>query len=713
VTTQSILKPGHNCWQTIHADKVALLIDGERYFGAFHQALQNARHSVYILSWDIDSRMRLIRKQDNPSDWPEELGLFISEVLRRNPDLNIYILNWDWAMVYTMEREWLPMYKPVWLSQNRLHFKLDSVCPLGASQHQKVVVIDDEIAFSGGFDLGKHRWDSSDHLGHDDRRMDPDNLPYPPFHDVQMMVAGKAAKVLGELARERWWRVTGDRLPKPSDKDETAWPEGIDAWFENIEVGIARTMPQYEDFEEVREVEELFVDSIQAAKHLIYIENQYFTSWKVADLLVDSLQQHDGPDILLVLPFCTGGWLEQVTMDVLRYRVVCRLQQADKHNRLRVCYPHHEELGESHISLHGKIMVIDDKLLRVGSANLSNRSMGLDSECDMVIEAKSHQQSEGISAFREQLLCEHLAMEKNELRQALSQAGSLIHLIDQRQQQPRTLRALDCKVTEFAEQILPSSAVVDPERPLDPEELTQLFLPIEQPQSARKQWWKIVIALLVVLTLTAVWRFSPMSDFLNPENLKVIADTIKSHPLTPLLVIGIFSLAGLIAFPVTLLIVTTALTFGPVWGSIYSLAGSLISAVMGYGIGHYLGRKSVQKLAGSSLNRLSRRLAQHGILAVITVRIIPVAPFTVINLVAGASHIKPRDYTLGTLLGMLPGILGITVFADSLIKTVQQPEPSQIAIFTGIAVVIISVMLGLKKLLKHKQTETEEEKEPS
>jgi phospholipase D1/2 len=707
VTDKTLLQPGHNCWKTVHADKVALLIDGEDYFAAIHRALQNARHSVYILAWDIDSRMRLVRGDDDPGDWPTELGEFISVLLKRRPELDVYILNWDWAMVYTLEREWLPMYKPVWKSRSRLHFKLDGECPVGASQHQKVVVIDDDIAFSGGFDLGKNRWDSSAHAPDDPRRINPDKQAFPPFHDVQMLVSGEAAKALAELARERWWRATGETLKAPPARQDSAWPSDVDSWFENIEVGISRTLPQYQTNHEVREVEQLFIDSISAAEKLIYIENQYFTSWKVADLLAESLQQTEGPDIVLVLPLMTGGWLEQVTMDVLRYRVACRLREADIHKRLRICYPHQAALGDTYISVHAKVTIIDDKLLRVGSANLSNRSMGLDSECDMVIEASTDKEKAQISAFRERLLSEHLDMDRETLRQSLSQSGSLIGLIDDCQDRPRTLQPLDCRVADLANQMLPSSAVVDPERPLDPEQMAQMFIPIDQPKSARSHWWKIFGVLLAVIVLTVVWRWTPLSDYLNPETLKVTAQAIESYPLTPLIVVAVFSIAGLLAFPVTLLIVTAALTFGPVWGSLYSLIGSVLSALLGYGVGHYLGRNSVQKLAGSSLNKLSRRLAHHGMLAVVTVRIIPVAPFAVINLVAGASHIKTRDFILGTVLGMLPGILGITVFADSLVRTVQEPDPAQIGLFITIVLVVFSVMLGLKMLLNRKQDEEE------
>jgi phospholipase D1/2 len=705
VTKTPILKEGNNCWHKKHADQVALLIDGENYFGALHACIQRAKHTVYILSWDIDSRMQLVRNSDQVQDLPVELGAFISEVLNRNPDLHVYILNWDWAMVYTMEREWLPMYKPAWKSQDRLHFKLDGECPIGASQHQKVVVIDDEIAFSGGFDIGKSRWDSSEHKAKESRRIDPDGHHYPPFHDVQMMVQGEVAAALGELARERWLKATGEKLNKPSQKIVSAWPDYIEPWFKDIEVGISRTMPQYKDQQEIREIEQLYIDSLKAAENLIYMENQYFTSWKIADLLTERLQEKDGPDIVLVLPLMTGGWLEQATMDVLRFRVACKLKEADKHNRLRLCYPHRDELGDSYISVHAKITVIDDCLMRVGSANLSNRSMGFDSECDLVIEAETDEHKATVSRFRERLLTEHFGMTADELRQNLSQEGSLIRLIDARQENSHTLRELDCSVSDYANQMLPDSAIVDPERPIETEKLTKMFIPVDEPKSAQKQWWKIVAVLVVVLALTAIWRWTPLSEWLNPETLQHAAEGIKSHPLTPLIVIGIFAIAGLIAFPVTLLIITTALTFGPLWGTVYSILGSLVSGLMGYAVGHYMGRNTIQKLAGSSINKLSRRLAKHGVLAIITVRIIPVAPFTVINLVAGGSHINTRDFTIGTLIGMLPGILGITVFADSLMRTVQNPDPQQIAIFVGVVIAIVGIMVGLKRLINRKEDE--------
>ncbi|HCD06028.1 MAG TPA: hypothetical protein DEQ60_11970, partial [Methylophaga sp.] len=332
-----------------------------------------------ILAWDIDSRLRLVRGEKQ-TDAPAELGDLINAVLEQKPELNFYILNWDWAMLYTLEREWLPLFRPGWKKQDRLHYQLDGECPFGGSQHQKIVVIDDKIAFCGGIDPGKHRWDSSDHAPEDKRRIDPDNVAYPPFHDMQMLVDGEAAKSLAELARERWLKATGQQLTQPPHYVEDIWPHYIRPDFQQVNIAISRTQPEFEGQPEITEVETLYLDAIAAAEKLIYIENQYFTSWKVAEVLAQRLAESDGPEVVIVCPKMTGGWLEQHTMDVLRSRVSRKLCDADKHDRLRICYPHHEALGEMYISLHSKMMIVDDCFLRIGSANLSNRSMGLDSE---------------------------------------------------------------------------------------------------------------------------------------------------------------------------------------------------------------------------------------------------------------------------------------------------------------------------------------------
>ena len=158
--------------------------------------------------------------------------------------------------------------------------------------------------------------------------------------------------------------------------------------------------------------------------------------------------------------------------------------------------------------------------------------------------------------------------------------------------------------------------------------------------------------------------------------------------------------------PITLLILATAIVFGPVSAFLYALAGSLLGAAVTFAAGRALGRDAVRRLAGHRLNHLSRRLARRGLLAVVAVRIIPVAPFTVVNLAAGASHISFRDFALGTALGMLPGIFAITLFSERVLAAVQQPSALTLATLGAVVLGIAAAAWLLRRLLQRRAART-------
>jgi uncharacterized membrane protein YdjX (TVP38/TMEM64 family) len=151
--------------------------------------------------------------------------------------------------------------------------------------------------------------------------------------------------------------------------------------------------------------------------------------------------------------------------------------------------------------------------------------------------------------------------------------------------------------------------------------------------------------------------------------------------------------------PITLLIGVTAMVFAPAWGALYALSGCLLNAWVTYLIGSGLGKQTIRKLAGQRLNRLSRQMAKQGILTVAIIRNIPVAPFTIVNMIAGASHIKLKDFMIGTALGMLPGILAITIFADRLLHTIQNPDWINALIAAALATALILGSMWIKKRL--------------
>ncbi|HSO06456.1 MAG TPA: VTT domain-containing protein [Pelomicrobium sp.] len=670
-----ILKPGHNCWRIETADRIAFLVDGSAYFAAFRATALRSRRLLAILAWDIYSELRLLRDEDaSDANGPDRLRDLLDHLAEREDQWQGYILNWDFVMLYGMEREWLPVYQLDWRTHRRVHFRLDDCHPVGACHHQKVIVVDDAVAFCGGLDLTRARWDTPAHRPDDPRRDEGDG-PSDPHHDVQLMVAGPIACTLGELARERWQRAGGNeiRAPEPRPVAEV-WPEDVRVDAENVRVAIARTDPAFRGRPEVREVEQLHLDAIAAARRSIYIENQYLTSAHIGDALARRLEEADGPDVVIVTGRSTRGWLAQLTMDVLRARLCRKLKEADAGGRLRLVYPEVPGLGSDRINVHAKVMVVDDDFVRVGSSNLNNRSMGLDTECDLAFESEDRDDlRRAIAAFRNRLLAEHLGVEPARVAEAIEREGSLAKAVDALTDDGRTLVPLPLDVPEELEEIVSETAIVDPEQPIEPDRLASQFVHDEDRPPARRRVAAAIAVLLALTAMAAAWRWTPLSEYLDVGTLFAALSALTEIPAAPVLAIAGIVVAGLAMFPITLLIIVAVLAFGPVTGGICAFLGAIGSALAGYGVGALLGRDAVRRVAAGRLNRISKRLAKQGLLAVILARVVPIAPFTVINLVAGASHIGLKDFTLGTAIGMAPGIGAITLFTARIRAMLEDP----------------------------------------
>lgn len=708
---QKILSESSNCWRLSNADRIAYLIDGENYFRAVREAFCMAKRCIFIIGWDIHSEVRLVRGND-PDGYPEKLGALLDHLTHERSGLNVYILSWDFAMLYAMEREFFPKYKLRWKSNDKVHFCLDGNHPVGASQHQKLVVVDDQIAFCGGLDLSKWRWDTSAHPRDHDLRIDPDNKPYPPFHDVQMLVDGDAAAALGDLARERWTIATDSQAVEADRVIEAdQWPPSVDVVQEKVKVGIARTLPEYKGRKEIREVERLYLDSIASAQSFIYMENQYLSSHRVVSALADRLREPDGPQVVIVMPEKTGGWLEQHTMDVLRARVLQQLRDADEHDRFRIFYVRLAK--DPHVSLmvHAKVMIIDDAFARVGSANTSNRSMGLDSECDIAVESSDTQDcGTTITAFRRKLLAEHLDVAVDEIATAEQTHASLIEAIESLRGGERTLAPLLDEVSTDVDAWVPESDLLDPEKPIEPDEFLDQIVSPDQRKPAYRYLLRVGLLLVTLLTLAAIWRWTPLSDWLNIERVEAIANWIRNSSFTPVLVLAAYVIGGLAVVPVTLMIVATMTVFEPWIGAAYALLGTQFSAMVAFGLGHLVGRDAVSRIAGSRVNRLSRKLSERGVFTIITLRIVPVAPFTVINVIAGVSDIKFRDFAIGSFIGILPGVLAISLLADRIIASLQNPSLTSIVILVAAIVVVISALTLLRYWLNRKGKNRAEER---
>ncbi len=697
-----IIKEGRNCWRICHADRAAFLIDGAAYFKAFADAVEQAQKSVFISAWDIDSRIELVRSADSASHG-KFLGEFLNTKTKHTEGLHTYILNWDFPMLYVREREWMPVFNLGWKTHRRIHYHLDDEHPIGASHHQKFVVIDNSVAFCGGLDLSNSRWDTPEHRLDDPRRRLPESEErYGPFHDMQMIVDGDAAEALGALFAERWEWAAGCRLGSGRIRSADPWPEDLIPDMEHVRVAVSRTLPAYKDRKELREVETLYKDAIGAAEKTIYIENQYLTSAKIAEALEARLSQEDGPEIVIILPQQSSGWLEQSTMDSLRARILKHLFDADHHDRLRVLYPVLDDDTTS-VYVHAKVMIVDDSFVLVGSANLSSRSMGFDSECVLAVEAGGESMTEAaIASLRSRLLAEHLGTSADTVDNTVAEQFSMIRAIDSLSSSAR--RRL--KPLEFEHSLpLDGAALVqdrellDPEAPIEFDRMMDRFVQYGDRQSRIRQSLKISLVLLVLLSLAAAWRWGPLSGLIDSENIAVFADEISGHPLSFAGVLAVYVIGGLLMIPVTLLVGITAMIYAPVWGALFAWSGCLLSALVTFLLGSRLGKQTIRRLAGKKINRLSRQLAKKGIVTVAIIRNIPVAPFTIVNLIAGASHIGLKEYLIGTALGMLPGILVITIFADRLLYTIKNPGWINAATAATLAAAMILGSWWIKKRL--------------
>jgi len=461
------VEPG--VWQFGHADRAAVVIDAADYFQHLQSAMLRAKKRIFLIGWDFDTRIALGRGRKWWQFFPRErpprrLGRFIVWLANRNPDLEIYVLKWNFGAVKMFFRGRMLADIWRWYKHKRIHFKFDAAHPIGCSHHQKIVIIDDRFAVCGGIDMTADRWDTREHRDNDPLRREPGGKSYMPWHDMTMMVEGEVARGLDVLGRMRWNIAGGSDLDPVAEQQGSVWPEELEADFDDVELAISRTRAAYEDYDEIREIEDLFLSLIKRAKRFIYAESQYFASRKISEAIAERMAEEDPPEIVLVNPEFADGWLEQQAMDTARARLIKAIGKVDTRNRFRIYIP--RTAGGGPIYVHAKLLIVDDEILKLGSANMNNRSLGLDSEADLTLDTArpgNEDEVEKIRRLRYSLLAEHCGLEPDEVGPLIDKYGSMHAMIQNHPQPGRSLELYNLPDLNGVEKTLADEELLDPE----------------------------------------------------------------------------------------------------------------------------------------------------------------------------------------------------------------------------------------------------------
>jgi phospholipase D1/2 len=358
--------------------------------------------------------------------------------------------------------------------------------------------------------------------------------------------------------------------------------------------------------------------------------------------------------VLIVAPKLHSSWLESQAMQNGRGAFIDCFSDVGVADRIRFVYPVSRSGNkEAAVMVHSKLLVVDDRILRIGSANLNNRSMGADSECDLIFEAATDEHRDFIISVRRRLIAHFCGLDEETIAHNEPRLFALLDDVSKADGAAKTLRKVESSVltSTLANMVQP---VADPE------------LPLHLERAASRMWTtKTIIGIVAIavglLGLGMAWSYTSLSNYADTGHVSALLSAYSQSVWGPPLAIAAFVLGGLVIFPVLVLIAATAAALGPWLGFVSAMVGVFLSALVLFAIGRVLGRERLQRLLGRRAARIQERVVGKGILAVVVIRMIPIAPFSVVNVVAGASTLPLRDFLVGTLLGMTPGILAMAV----------------------------------------------------
>jgi uncharacterized membrane protein YdjX (TVP38/TMEM64 family) len=242
--------------------------------------------------------------------------------------------------------------------------------------------------------------------------------------------------------------------------------------------------------------------------------------------------------------------------------------------------------------------------------------------------------------------------------------------------------------------------VADPEAPLQPAEfIGDMFGAARENRFATSRVLKIAAVAAALLALLLLWSYTPLAELADAEAIVDALYGVRGEWWICPAILAAFVLGGMLLFPVTVLIAVTGLLLGPWTGWFCAILGSMASAWVGHATGWWLGGRSVQNISGRAFRAVSQALKKQGIIAVAALRMVPVAPYTVVNMAMGAAGVSARIFLAGTFIGMLPGTFVLTMLGDRLREAWREPHAANLVLFVLVMVLWLGLAFVLQQLV--------------
>jgi phospholipase D1/2 len=218
----------------------------------------------------------------------------------------------------------------------------------------------------------------------------------------------------------------------------------------------------------------------------------------------------------------------------------------------------------------------------------------------------------------------------------------------------------------------------------------------------RSRGWLLVILGAVIVGIGLLWKFTPLAEVIQPTRLAARLERFGDTPWGPVAMLALYVIGGFVMMPLLALLTATALVFDPVAAIAVALTGALLNASAVYFAGAKLIREWAERSFGEPIGRVRNALQSRGVIAVAMIRMVPVAPFSLVNVAAGSIGVPFREYLFGTFLGLAPGTVLICVFGQELKDLLRDPSPGRVLIVVAIAAGWVLLSLAIQRFLSRR-----------